>query len=298
MKSLLVLGSSFWISFLFSSFIFASTLPERIVSLDSTTTEILFALGVGERLVGRDMASYYPIEAQKISSIGYKYRLNSEGILSLNPDLILGQDDVKPETVLQQVSSYGIPLDLVSDINSCEKSQHYISKLGDLMQKQTEASQLISKMKGHLDQLESAQKQLQQENQYTPQKVLMLYVRGQKTQFIMGKGTGASEMIQIAGAKNVAESIYGTKPITSEALAAMNPDIVIFFKKGIESIGGVKSISQLPGMTFTQAGKNERFIIMDDLYLANYGPRCGAAAYDLFKAIYQQEGTVIIESAS
>ena len=57
----------------------------RIVSLDGTTTEILFSLGLGKYIVGRDISSYYPKEANNISSVGYKYRLSSEGILSLKP---------------------------------------------------------------------------------------------------------------------------------------------------------------------------------------------------------------------
>ena len=76
---------------------------ERIVSLDGITTEILFALGVGEKVVGRDDSSYYPPEAQRLPSVGYQFRLSAEGILSLKPTLVIGREDVRPKEVVEQL---------------------------------------------------------------------------------------------------------------------------------------------------------------------------------------------------
>lgn len=73
---------------------------ERIVSLNGVTTEILFALGVGDRVVGRDTSSYYPASVNKLPTVGYQFQLNVEGILSLRPTLVLGREDVRPPPFL------------------------------------------------------------------------------------------------------------------------------------------------------------------------------------------------------
>ena len=86
---------------------------ERIVSLDGITTEILFALGVGEKVVGRDDSSYYPPEAQRLPSVGYQFRLSAEGILSLKPTLVIGREDVRPKEVVEQLERAGVAVVLV-----------------------------------------------------------------------------------------------------------------------------------------------------------------------------------------
>ncbi len=69
---------------------------QRIVSLDGITTEILFAVGVGNQVVGRDDSSYYPPEVLRRPSVGYQFRLSAEGVLSLRPTLVIGREDVRP----------------------------------------------------------------------------------------------------------------------------------------------------------------------------------------------------------
>jgi len=86
---------------------------ERIVSLDGITTEILFALGVGNKVVGRDDSSYYPPRVTQLPSVGYQFRLSAEGILSLRPTLVIGREDVRPPQVLEQLRAAGITVVLV-----------------------------------------------------------------------------------------------------------------------------------------------------------------------------------------
>jgi iron complex transport system substrate-binding protein len=82
---------------------------ERIVSLNGVTTEILFALGVGDKVVGRDTSSYYPAAANKLPSVGYQFQLNAEGILAMKPTLVLGREGAKPPQVFDQLYLNRLP---------------------------------------------------------------------------------------------------------------------------------------------------------------------------------------------
>ena len=92
------------------------TSSKRIVSLNGSTTEILFALGVGENVVGCDASSTYPKDVKKkLPSVGYQYGLNAEGILSLKPTLVIGRDDVKPPQVVEQLRMAGVTVLLLKE---------------------------------------------------------------------------------------------------------------------------------------------------------------------------------------
>ncbi|MCX7740062.1 MAG: ABC transporter substrate-binding protein, partial [Meiothermus sp.] len=88
---------------------------ERIVSLDGVTTEILFALGVGDKVVGRDTSSYYPAAVNKLPTVGYQFQLNAEGILALRPTLVLGREDARPPQVFDQLAAAGVTVVRVPD---------------------------------------------------------------------------------------------------------------------------------------------------------------------------------------
>ena len=257
----------------------------RIVSLDGTTTEILFSLGLGKYIVGRDISSYYPKEANNISSVGYKYRLSSEGILSLKPTLILGQNDVRPKTVIDQIKSTGINVVLSNDIDSCLDTISYINYLGEMFNKKNNSDKLVENLKSKLKKI----KLLNDENKKLI-KVLMLYIRGYKLKLVLGRNSGPSKMLKYVNALNVGNHINETKPVTAESMVNMNPDVIVLFKKGVESIGGIKGMVNIEGVSYTNAGRNERFVIMDDLYLGGFGPRCGDAALDLYYGINQKKG--------
>ena len=108
----------------------------------------------------------------------------------------------------------------------------------------------------------------------------MLYIRGNKLKLILGKGTGPSKMLDYINVNNLGNEIDGAKPINAESLINLNPDVIIFFRKGVESINGIQGIKNINGLSLTNSGKNDRYVIMDDLYLGGFGPRCTKAVLD------------------
>jgi len=99
-------------------------------------------------------------------------------------------------------------------------------------------------------------------------------------------------MMELAGLENAAKGIRECQPMTSEAVVAARPDVIVVFRKGLESLGGLEALLRLPGVSQTPAGQNRKVVAMDDLYLGSFGPRAGRAALDLFRAVYLREGFV------
>lgn len=262
------------------------TSSERIVSLNGSTTEILFALGVGENVVACDASSTYPKNVrEKLPSVGYQYRLNVEGILSLKPTLVIGRDDVKPPQVIEQLRMAGVTVLQLKEPRSFEAAKQRLRNIGEAVGCQKRATELIAALTADIKKLEEKRKGVR-----TKQKVLFLYLRGPQTAFVLGKDSAPGAMFEIVGAENAAGDIKGSKPMTAEAVIAAQPDVYVLFTTGLESIGGVDGLLKLPGLAHTPAGQNRRVVAMSGQYLSGFGPRCGRAALDLFHGIYEADG--------
>ena len=261
---------------------------ERIVSLNGSTTEILFALGIGEKIVGCDASSTYPKHAtETLPSVGYQYRLNAEGILSLRPTLVIGRADVKPPQVIEQLRMAGVTVLLFKEPRTVDEAKQRLRTIGKAVDRQEQATALISVLDKDIETLKS---KLSARQDQAKLKALFLYLRGPQTAFVLGKDSGPSAMLELVGATNAAGKIKGTKPMTAEAVIAAQPDVYVLFESGLKSIGGVEGLLKVPGLAQTPAGRNKRVVAMDGLYLSGFGPRCGKAALDLFRGIYESEG--------
>ena len=262
---------------------------ERIVSLDGITTEILFALGVGEKVVGRDDSSYYPPEAQRLPSVGYQFRLSAEGILSLKPTLVIGREDVRPKEVVEQLERAGVAVVLVPATPSVEGAKAKIRTVAQAVGRVEQGEALVRALERDLLLLKAFQAQHAPKGRL---KALFLYLRSPGTTYVCGEGSTPVGVMALAGLDNAAQGIRECKPMTAESVVAARPEVIVVFKKGLESVGGLEGLPKLPGVAQTPAGEKRKVVTMDDLYLGSFGPRAGRAALDLFRAAYLQEGFV------
>lgn len=264
------------------------TSSERIVSLNGSTTEILFALGVGDNVVGCDASSTYPKGIKdKLPSIGYQYGLNAEGILSLNPTLIIGRDDVRPPQVVQQLRMAGVTVLLLKEPRSFETAKQRLLTIGKAVGHEKKAKELAKALDTDIEKLEA---KLTSRKETPKQKALFLYLRGTQTTLVLGTDTAPGAMFDIVGAENAAGNIKGNKPMTAEAVIAAQPDVYVLFTTSLKSIGGIDGLLKLPGLAHTPAGQNRRIVTLDGQYLSGFGPRSGRAALDLFRGIYETDG--------
>lgn len=263
---------------------------ERIVSLNGDITEIIFALGMGEYVVGVDSSATYPPERTKaLPNIGYQRRLSAEGILSLNPTLVIGDEAAGPPETLAQIRAAGVPLAITADPPSLDAPQQKIRFVAQALGVPQRGERLAAQVEAEI----AAARDMAQRITNPPH-VLFLYLRGVDVQQVAGSNTPIDVMITAAGGINAGSEagIVEFKPLSPEVVIAAQPDVLLVLDKGLESVGGIDGLLKIPGLADTPAGRQRRVIALDDLYLLGMGPRTGQALTDLTIAFYDaaQEG--------
>lgn len=251
----------------------------RVVALGGSVTEIIFALGVEDRLVAVDTSSIYPPEGvSALPKVGYLRQLAAEGVLSLYPSLIVTTPDAGPPEVLEQIGDAGVTIVVVPDEDSVEGAKAKIRGVAEIFGLAAQADDLIRQI--DLDVAEARLYLASRQVRSAP-KVMFIYARGGGTLSVAGTATSADAMIRLAGGVNSVTGYEGYKPLTAEAAVAAAPEVLLLLSRGLESVGGIDGLWQLPGLALTPAGQNRRVVALDDLYLLGFGPRVGQAVLDL-----------------
>lgn len=246
--------------------------PARIVTLGGSVTEIVFALGAGDRVVGVDQSSHFPAEATRLPKVGNFRSVSAEGLLSLAPTLVIGTTDAGPPAVLAQLRAAGVEVHIVPTADDLARTEEKITGIGKALGLEAEARALAAKVKAEV----RAASEWAEQTGNRP-RVLFIYARGSGTLFVSGRGTAAHEMLRLAGADNAITAFEGYRALTAEAVVAAAPDIIAIPKLGLESIGGARGLLALPGIGTTPAGRARRIVTLDDGLLLGFGPRLGAA---------------------
>lgn len=294
MKKLFILSI-----FLFSGAIFAQSMTDatgtvvdisdssRLISLGGDITEIIYALGIEDTLVAVDSSSIYPAATDELPEVGYVRRLAAEGVLSLEPSLIVTSEDAGPPEVLQQIREAGVPIFVVPTEDSIAGVKQKINVLGEIFGVSARATSLNLQI--DLDVAE-AQLYVDAAQGRAKPRVMFIYARGAGTVSVSGTGTSADAMIALAAGDNAVTAYESYKPLTAEAAVSIAPDVLLFLSRGLDSVGGIEGLADLPGLSLTPAYENGRVIALDDLYLLGFGPRVGRAIRDLTLAFYPTEG--------
>ncbi|AWW32671.1 ABC transporter substrate-binding protein [Echinicola strongylocentroti] len=250
----------------------------KIITAGGTITEIVYALGHGDAIVATDRTSTYPAHMQELPSIGYRNQIQAEGILSLNPDWILVEENYLNNDVVTQLENSGKKVFVLKNPQSAQTATALITEIGKIFEEKEKADELIRQLNKDLEALRT----LKEQNKEQP-KVAFIMSRGPEMVFLAGKDTFAEAMISMSGAEPVAVDFEGLKPLTPEALPALNPDYILLFESGFQAAGGKEGLRTIQGITATTAWKKDQLIAMDGHYLSGFGPRLGQAAIDLFE---------------
>lgn len=262
---------------LFTNSIFSEE-KTRIVSLNGSVTEILFELGAGSFVVGCDTSSLYPEQATKLPKIGYQRAISPEGILSLNPTLVVGTSDAGPPTAIEQLKRSGAEVHIFQDFLGLESVWKKIEFIGNSIGKMQEAEKLLQRLKNE-------NKSLLQKIDYNKKpKVLFIYARGANTIQVSGKNTQASEIIYLAGGINAINEFDGFKPLTPETLTISKIDYILMPEISLSSMGGAKELKKIPALSVI-SNLESKLITMDDLLLLGFSTRINKAIHELAKKI-------------
>jgi iron complex transport system substrate-binding protein len=252
---------------------------KRIISMAPSITEILFAIGAGDQIVGRDHPSDYPAEAASITDIGSTYEtLNTELIVSLKPDLIITAEINTPEQV-KTLEDLGLTVYHLKNPTTIEEMYGDMELLASLTGHEAEAAAAIDALKVRVAAVD---------NKIMPlsSRISVFYeVDGTDPAkpFTAGKGTFITLLIERAGGYNIASDIEGYPQLSLEQVVAKDPDFIIL---GDAKWGTTpKSIAQRPGWSNLSAVKNGQVLPFNDDLVSRPGPRMVDGLEELAKLL-------------
>jgi iron complex transport system substrate-binding protein len=256
------------------------------VNLYGSLAEIVFSLGLGDRVIGRDTSTAFPAAAKLPLVTPQGHDLSAEAVLELNPTVLVADDSIGPATVLQQIRDAGIPVVIVDDEQTLDAIPAHIRAVAGALGVAEAGERLVGRVQSEID---AAKKSAPGEG--TPPRIAFLYVRGTAGVYLIGgDGAGSDAMIEAIGAVDAgtAAGLEKFRPLTSEGLINAAPDVILVMTEGLNSVGGVDGLLKLPGVAQTPAGINRRIVDMDDGILLNFGARTGKAVEALAEAVYRR----------
>ncbi|WP_194792136.1 heme/hemin ABC transporter substrate-binding protein [Pseudomonas sp. UFMG81] len=263
----------------------ATELPQRWVSAGGALSEWISALGGEQRLVGVDTTSQHPASLKGLPSIGYQRQLSAEGILSLRPDVLVGTEEMGPPPVLAQIRKAGVRVELFSGKAEIAAVDENLKHLGVLLGSEQKAGELAADYRRQLDALQGQVKQAQA-GQKAPGVLLLVGHAGAKP-LIAGQGTAGDWVLRQAGGRNLAEH-QGYKNFSVEALAALDPDVVVFSDRALEGEQALQALlKENPALAVSRAARDKRLVSLDPtLLVGGLGPRLPATLHALAASFY------------
>lgn len=249
--------------------------PQRIISLAPSNTEMLFALGLDDRIVGDTDYCNYPVQAKSKEKIGGFSTVSLEKVLALNPDLVVAADGNSPETI-ERIRSMGIPVYYV-DAKSFDDVQKTITNLGILTGVSTQAEKLNADLTARED-------KVKKEGESLSSHPTIAHVVWNNPIYVSGSGTFQDEMITLAGGINAFGDTPGHHIVSVEEFVTANPDILLINTgSGMGSEGGDLSefFKTEPRLANLKAVKGDHIITVD----TNVADRAGPRLWDMLEEI-------------
>ncbi len=247
---------------------------DRLVSIDGSLTEIIYALGAEADLVGVDTTSTYPAAATELPDVGYMRALSAEGILSLAPDRVITTADAGPADALSQLQAAGIEIDILDNTPSLAGLISKIQSTATVLGRRKAGDDLAAQVEADVEQAQTAIAE-----QLGPLNVMFVMDGGSRGFQVAGRDTLANGVLDVAGFTNVFADIQGYKPLTPEAAINANPDVILVF----HSQKSLDELAANPALSLTLAVQNGQLYNVDDLDLLSFGPRLGTALQALLE---------------
>ncbi|WP_339905860.1 heme/hemin ABC transporter substrate-binding protein [Pseudomonas guineae] len=273
----------------------AEPLPQRWISSGGSLSEWVVALGGESRLVGVDSTSQHPQSLRALPSIGYQRQLAAEGMLTLRPDVLIGSEEMGPPPVLAQLRGAGVRVEMLSAKADLPSLRASLRRIGMLLGEPQRAEQVFAAYQQRLQQqtdwLVTAQRE-----QAMPGVLLLLGHAG-GSPMVGGKDTSADWLIERAGGRNLA-SHHGYKALSTEALLALDPEVVIIADRSLAGDAAREALlQQNPALAATRAARNQRLLMLDPtLLVGGLGPRLPDRLAALSAAFYPASQPLVAEA--
>jgi iron complex transport system substrate-binding protein len=261
------------------------TLPrpaQKIVSLAPSNTEILFAIGAGKQVVGRDDFSDFPVEAKPVASVGGVQSYNLEAIAKMQPDLVLAAG-INSQEQVKSLESLKITVYYLANPIDMNGLYANLKTVGQLSGHEKEASELAASLQKRVQAIETKTAKASS----TPKVFYELDGTDPAKPWTAGPGTFVDLLIRKAGGENVGNALSSDwAQISQEALIVANPDIIIL---GDASYGLTPDqVKTRPGWDGIKAIKTNKLVTFDDNLISRPGPRMVDGLETLVKIIHPE----------
>lgn len=248
--------------------------PLRVVSVSPTLTEMMYAIGAGDKLVGRSEYCDYPSDVLQVPSVGDIYPINVDNILRLEPEVVLTSNSFSDEE-MSKFETAGVRVIVLFEERELSGVYSMISELGKSMNKNSESQLLIEQMKSLVDTIA--------EKTIGIDKPSVYYVvgYGEFGDYTGGGDTFVQSILNAAGAKNIAEHVSGWN-YSIETLIDKNPDYIIVPDYAYEDFIKMEPYASL------SAVKEGRVISIDRDLISRQGARNAEAIRIIAEAIYKE----------
>ncbi|WP_459611324.1 heme/hemin ABC transporter substrate-binding protein [Corynebacterium urogenitale] len=259
---------------------------KRILTLDraGALSRMVWTLGLGENLVGRDTASDFPGVSHLPQVTPGGHSINAETVLALRPDIVFTDGTIGPSRVIEKLRDAGVKVVSVSEERTPET-------IGTLVDEMAAALGLQEQAKGVKDRIEEQLREATDDAQSRAdgRKMMILYLRGSGVAMIAGPDSGGRRLIKRLGGVDASEKLGITgafTPLTPEALSAAAPETIIVMRGGLESVGGVDGLLEVPGVAHTPAGKSRSVLDVPDSQLLSFGTDTPRTITAMAEALY------------
>jgi iron complex transport system substrate-binding protein len=246
-------------------------MPERIVSLVPSNTEILFAIGAGKKVVGVTTNDNFPEDVKSLPKVG-DMTVNAEKVLEQKPDIIFASSINGKETI-DKLKKLGLNVVLL-DANSIKEVYQSIDLVGQITNQLHQSDELIGKMEAEKLRIF---REVAKAKQNKPVKVWM---ESDSSLYTAGNGTLLNELVTIAGGDNVAKHLNGWPQVSSEQVVTWNPDVII------SMYGDTSPIRNRSGWSTIHAVKENKITSINPDVVSRPGPRIIEAMHQLAKTFY------------
>lgn len=259
----------------------------RIVSLNGDITEIIYELGLGENVVAVDVTTTYPEEAAaKVDggdTVGFHQQLTAEAVLDFAPTLVIGDTQVMPPEAIEQLRQAGVPVVIIEYQTTLEGVETKIVQIAEILGVPVEGGALAERVLGEIESAVTLAETADEEPL-----VAYVYLRGPQVIFLFGAGMPTQAMIEGAGAidAGAASGVSGPAPLTPEALVAAAPEVIVLPEGGLAALGGIEAFEAIPGVGDTPAAQSASYLVYDEAYFFNLGPRTGRALAEFVQDLH------------
>ncbi len=248
--------------------------PQRIVSLAPANTEIVFALGAGDRLVGVTSLDDYPAEVADIPKVGDFAGPNIEAVAAADPDLVLATTGVQSD-VIEQLEGLGATV-IAIDPQSLDGVYEDILEVAEVVNTKAAGEELVASMKATVQDIADA---------VSGRDPVTVFIEiAQDPLFTAGRNTLLDELVTRAGGVNVVQA-QGWVPYSPEEVVKADPDVYLATKG---SMSNPEDLAKRPGFKGLSAVKAGRVVILDDNLVSRPGPRIVSGLEDIARALHPE----------